>query len=247
MRGGRRGPIKKPAYQEPYYADDYEERYQPARRPAPPAHYQGEQRRRPLRNFQGDYAPPAQKREPLEKKQPQKRLRQRKPQPSKETGESKDLKKEEKVEKTERVKKEPRPNEVRIHKFRDAGFFAFQVRSKLKDHEVVVCSAIGDAAAKTLSRVSCYLTSSSGFCLLIKTEVRVLPRGNMPGLRIIYKKGENFDEVSDSLDDKFKTKILEKEEAKKAEDEKKADGEKKEGEAPPSAEVEKSDPPKEEE
>lgn len=78
----------------------------------------------------------------------------------------------------ERRRRPARENEVRIHRFRDAKYFAYLVRAKLKEHDVVIVSAIGDEGQKKLSTVNLLATKDAGFCLAIKTECRVMERGN---------------------------------------------------------------------
>lgn len=106
-------------------------------------------------------------------------------------------------------------NEVRVNRHRDPGYFAYQVRSKLKDHSVVICSAIGVEAFKRASRVNNLMSKDSGFCQTFRTDVFVLGRSGKAKLRFHYKKGENFEEISKKLDEQFSERQAKREAEKK--------------------------------
>ena len=114
-----------------------------------------------------------------------------------------------------RRSEEPKDNEVRIGKQTRASFASFQLRTKLKDFDMVMISAIGEENLRTLSRVINFMTSDPGFVLLVKTEVRYLERGGNVALRNHFKKGPNFDQVFAELETKFEARMAARAEKKK--------------------------------
>lgn len=159
--------------------------------------------------------------------QPKKARKQRKPaedsavkidEKLKQEKKEKDQQAPEKAEKKSRPAKE---NEVRISRFHQASYFAYQVRLRLKEHEVVVCSAIGEEAQRKLSHLNMLVGKDSGFCFAIKVDCHVLGESKKAVLRFYYKKGENFQALSEKLDAQFLEKKAKREaerEAKKQEE-----------------------------
>lgn len=125
--------------------------------------------------------------------------------------------KEDREDKDEKHKDRPAlENEVRVNRYRDAGFFAYQVRSKLKDNEVVICSAIGPDTQRKISFMNRLLSKEAGFCLAFRTDVIVLGKSGRAKLRFLYKKGENFEEVSKKLDEQFSERMAKRDAEKKS-------------------------------